>query len=183
MAGTRDQGPGTGDERPSRQSGLALIELLVALVLMGMVIFLLGAYYPLASLTAVKGRDETVGAQLGASRLEQVRSRPFSWVTQANVNGSFNLAVPSNPNCDGTSNSELLNAAGACYDSAADTGVQYTRITVVTTSFSSQAKLTKVAVIVKWPQDGANCTLTEPVAISELDARCLVLSTVIVNFP
>jgi len=160
-----------------------LIELLVALVLMGMVIFLLGAYYPLASLTAVKGRDETVGAQLGASRLEQLRSRPFSWVTQSNINGSFNLAVPSNPNCDGTSNSELLNAAGACYDSAADTGVQYTRITVVTTSFSSQAKLTKVAVVVKWPQDGANCTLTEPVAISELDARCLVLSTVIVNFP
>ncbi|HEV8353374.1 MAG TPA: hypothetical protein VGR24_04170 [bacterium] len=160
------------------QSGLALIELLVALVLMGMVIFLLGAYYPLASLTAVKGRDETTGAQLAASRLEQVRSRPFSWVSQANVNGSFNFAS-GNANCPGN-DTEVLNAAGTCYENATETGVKYTRVTAVTTSYSGQAKLTKISVIVKWPQAGATCTLSGP---TEADTRCLVLSTVIVNFP
>lgn len=136
--------------RPDR--GLALIELLVAIALMGMVIFFLGAYYPLASLTATKGRDRTTAAHLAAQRLEQVRGRPFTWVTQLNVNTQFNFVL-GNPNCPGTS-TEILTAVGVCYGPG-DEGQQYTRITTVTTSYTGDPRLTKVLVRTEWPEGSA----------------------------
>lgn len=132
--------------------GLALIELLVAIALMGMVIFFLGAYYPLASLTATRGRDRTAAAHLAAQRLEQIRGRPFTWLTQLNVNTQFNF-VPGNPNCPLTS-TEILTATGACYGPA-DEGPQYTRITTVTTTYAGDPRLTKVLVRTEWPEGSA----------------------------
>jgi len=146
--------------------GLALLEVLLAITLMAMVIFLIGAYYPLASLTAQKGRDETVAAQLATQRMEQFRSRPFSWVTQANMNSQFNF-VSGNANCP-VGATEIIADGGSCHTST-DISKQYTRVTTVTTSYTGQARLTKVRVVVSWQESSGTDSIE--------------FSTVLVDFP
>jgi prepilin-type N-terminal cleavage/methylation domain-containing protein len=64
--------------KPSAQAGFSVIELMVALTILGIGILGLANVFPLGSQTQVKDRLRTSGADLAQQKMEQLRMLPWS---------------------------------------------------------------------------------------------------------
>ena len=64
--------------RPSRQAGFSIIELMVALVLLGIGILSIANLFPLGSRSQLRDRMRTSGADLAQQKMEQLRTVAWS---------------------------------------------------------------------------------------------------------
>ncbi len=79
----------TGQARGvAAERGFTLIEVTIALFLFIALAFIMGSYYPKASLSGGLGRNLTYATHLTQSRMEEIKSTTFSFVTPANFSGS-----------------------------------------------------------------------------------------------
>ena len=62
---------------PARRSGVSLIEILIALGILGMIIFPLLRLFQTGRLGTKKAKDDLIASLLARERLEQLRSLPF----------------------------------------------------------------------------------------------------------
>jgi prepilin-type N-terminal cleavage/methylation domain-containing protein len=108
------------------QRGLALVEVVAAVAVFGVVAAVLTGFFVISSTRGLLGRDATTAALLAQQRIEQARSRSYA----------------SLPSLAGT---EVVDALGA---PAADG--PYTRTTVVTTPVLGTPRLTQIDVSVSW---------------------------------
>lgn len=78
--------------RPSGQAGFSIIELMVALILLGLGILSVANLFPLGSRTQIKDRLRTSATDLAQQKMEQLRTESWSSAT---------LAVGTQPSASG----------------------------------------------------------------------------------
>jgi prepilin-type N-terminal cleavage/methylation domain-containing protein len=114
--------------RPTREGGFSLIELMVALVLLGIGILSIANLFPLGSRTQLRDRLRTSAADLAQQKMEQLRI--LSW-------SATDLSVGTHPSAGG----ETLNLT--------DEG-RFSRWWIVESQAGSFADMKKVTVRVIW---------------------------------
>lgn len=117
-------------------SGMTLIEVVVATAIFAAAVFALTGFYLTASSRGAEGRGETQGVFLAQQRMEFLRSKAYGSLT-------------------GFAGTEIVDELGVV-----TAGGKFTRTTVVTTPYLGTVRLTKADVTVSWVEFDQPGTIT-----------------------
>jgi len=117
-------------------SGLTLIEVVVATAVFGLVVFVLTGFYFTASSHGLLGRSVTTGTLLAQQRLEWLKGRSFAGLVAGTTTETVDeLGTP-------------------------DPAGRYTRTTTITRPVLGSSRLSQVAVTVTWLEGTVTRTVT-----------------------